>query len=442
MRKAFLTCAFACVLSSMAAAGSPDDLSAVGWHELPGTALTKAMVNGHSICPPEEPSIHGVSGCGAVIRAWGSAVADTKRNRLILWGGGHNDYYGNELYALELGKTPVRMVRLNEPTRPGNGIYGCQCTSPVTGACNIPEIPPPPATGPKAPNSRHTYNQIEYLPEADAMFAFGGFTAGCIGVAHDDAWIADFAALERDNASAFWKRIDGDLKSSGIKPGKAGSAYGGNIAYDPSRKAVWLSDQVGLFLLDPMSRTVADKGEVPIGSYGAMALNPESNVLLFVSWDSQKQSNRITVASTNLRGSIRGSDITERMPTCKAMFSNGRLNNVGLVFDPVWKVFVAWPNFGDSVYLINPASKPVTISSPPVLSGEVAGYGCMEVTGEMLGRTHGPADSAHSGEKHTSNGTYGRFRYFPSLDSFALCSDSNVNCYLLRLRAKSSQGKQ
>jgi hypothetical protein len=419
-------------------AAQPDDQGSIGWHELAGTALSKATEKGRPICPPEEESLHGVTGCSAVIRAWGSAVADTKRNRLILWGGGHNDYYGNELYALELGNTPARMVRLNEPTRPGNGIYGCKCSSPASGACNLADIPPPPATGYKAPNSRHTYNQIEYLPETDSMFAFGGFTAGCVGVAHDDAWVADLHALEADASAKIWTRIDGELKTSGLRPGKAsGSPFGGNFAYDPGRKAVWYDDQVGLFLFDPNTKTVVEKGEIPVGPYGAMALNPESGVLLFASWDGQKQSNRLTIASTLLRGSIRGSDITEKMSTCKSMLSAGRLNSIGLVFDPVWKVFVAWPNFGSSIFLINPSAKPLPIAG--AMSGmqdQFLPYSCTELTSDMLGHTQGPKDSAHTGEKHSSNGTFGRFRYFPEMDAYALCSDADTNCFLLRLRAK------
>jgi len=40
--------------------------------------------------------------------------ADTKSNRLIIWGGGHGDYFGNEVYGLDLNN--MTMSRLTEPS--------------------------------------------------------------------------------------------------------------------------------------------------------------------------------------------------------------------------------------------------------------------------------------------------------------------------------------
>ncbi len=424
-------CGLSAVAQPTAASG------AIGWHELPNTALLTAKEDGRSVCAPEDASTHGVLGCSGVIRAWSSAVADTRRNRLILWGGGHNDYYGNEFYALELGANPPRMVRLDEPTLPGNAIYGCKCTTPVTGVCNLAEIPPPPAQGQKAPNSRHTYNQIEYIPDADEVFAFGGYTAGCIGVSREDAWLADLGRIEKDRSANPWERIDVKLRYSGAHPGKvSGASFGGNLAYDPARKAVWYSDQVGLFLFDLRSGSVSERGEVNVGSYAAAALNSADGTLLFVFWDAPQSANRLVIASTSLKGSIRGSDITKRMSGCDSLIANGRLNNIGLAFDPLWKVFVAWPNFGSSVFLMNPSSNPASLDPAPDWQKQLAPFSCTEVTSAMLGNTKGPPDSSHAGAKHTSNGTFGRFRYFPALDEFALCSDADASCYLLRLRER------
>src|SRR5881394_4000718 len=66
----------------------------VGWQELPNTKLQDA-------CPPDNFGGQNYAfnfNCRMVISAWGGAIADTSRNRLILWGGGHSDYAGNELY--------------------------------------------------------------------------------------------------------------------------------------------------------------------------------------------------------------------------------------------------------------------------------------------------------------------------------------------------------
>ena len=40
---------------------------------------------------------------GAITGAWNGAALDTKRNRLLVTGGGHLDYAGNEIYAFDFG---------------------------------------------------------------------------------------------------------------------------------------------------------------------------------------------------------------------------------------------------------------------------------------------------------------------------------------------------
>ena len=81
----------------------------LGWHELPGTTL-------QTVCPPNNfgGTDYEFSGnCRMVTMAWNSAVMDTRRNRLIVWGGGHGDYLGNEVYALDL--KPLKVSRLTDP---------------------------------------------------------------------------------------------------------------------------------------------------------------------------------------------------------------------------------------------------------------------------------------------------------------------------------------
>src|SRR5262245_37077194 len=72
--------------------------SSPGWYEIPNTAL-------QSVCPPDNfgGTNYPFSGmCKYVVWAWNSGVLDTARNRLIVWGGGHADYLGNEVYAVNL----------------------------------------------------------------------------------------------------------------------------------------------------------------------------------------------------------------------------------------------------------------------------------------------------------------------------------------------------
>ncbi|MEK6578900.1 MAG: hypothetical protein AABZ55_06710, partial [Bdellovibrionota bacterium] len=76
--------------------------AAIGWTQLTNTKIRPVCPN-----PALYPNIQGVEGCSAVTADWSSGVFDTARNRLIVWGGGHNGYLGNEIYALNLNESPI-----------------------------------------------------------------------------------------------------------------------------------------------------------------------------------------------------------------------------------------------------------------------------------------------------------------------------------------------
>src|SRR5262245_33687406 len=100
----------ACVASlstGSARAAIPDQL---GWYEIPNQQLGP-------ICQ------FGPASCWGIF-AWSGGVMDTLRNRLIIWGGGHSDYSGNEVYALNLGATPF-IERINDSTEGGCSSESC-----------------------------------------------------------------------------------------------------------------------------------------------------------------------------------------------------------------------------------------------------------------------------------------------------------------------------
>src|SRR5262249_6894573 len=126
-----------------------------GWFAIPNTKI-------RSVCPPDNFGGSGyafTSNCEAVIDAWNGGVFDTSRNRFIIWGGGHHDYSGNEIYSLDMNTWALSRV-----TNPA---------IPVATAC------PESLAGGTQPNSRHTYGGIQYLPNVDKMFVFGGGLATC-----------------------------------------------------------------------------------------------------------------------------------------------------------------------------------------------------------------------------------------------------------------------
>lgn len=135
-------CAFL-LLTNGTAANELDDLQPGHWFEVPNSRL-------RDVVPDPAPP----GNVENVIEAWSGGAFDTRRNRLLVWGGGHADYSGNEIYAFDLNS--LAWERLTEPSPdvggdPESGVY--------------PD---------GQPRSRHTYDYIEYLPNQDLFCSFGG----------------------------------------------------------------------------------------------------------------------------------------------------------------------------------------------------------------------------------------------------------------------------
>lgn len=186
--------------------------STIGWCRYPNTRQL-------SVCPPSTSTYAFRAFCHNVIEAWSGGVADTLRNRLILWGGGHNDYYGNELYAFDL-RTQT-MNRLNDPS-PINQTGSCLDT-----------------LSDGRPNSRHTYSGLAYVEHLDAMYAFGG-SLGCpAGNGGSETWMLNLSTLT-------WSRRSptGDVPPADVQ-------LSVTALYDPVTRKVILANRVALFTYDP-----------------------------------------------------------------------------------------------------------------------------------------------------------------------------------------------
>ena len=148
----------------------------LGWSALPGTT----SMQGNGACPPNnfggDPYQFTVS-CQNVIRAWGGGIADTTANRLIIWGGGHNNYYGNEIYSLNLLASPITLTRLKDPTVPTNFSNAQNCIDGI-----------PPGSPDFAPNSRESYQGMTFIPSADRMMIFNGSLACALGHGSTNTW--------------------------------------------------------------------------------------------------------------------------------------------------------------------------------------------------------------------------------------------------------------
>lgn len=86
-----------------------------------------------------------------VTDAWGGGALDTDNEQLIVWGGGHVDYCGNEVYAYKLSTLQWSLLRgQSTPNASNTSVY---------------------ADG--RPASVHTYDGLAYVP-GKGMFQIGG----------------------------------------------------------------------------------------------------------------------------------------------------------------------------------------------------------------------------------------------------------------------------
>ena len=328
-----------------------------GWIELPDTLM-------NDVCPPD-------AACGAAISAWSGGIGDTARDRLIVWGGGHQDYYGNELYALDVDLQ--QLVRLNDPS-PYNPNPD-DCISALSDG---------------APNSRHTYDGLAYIEHADRLFAFGGALACGGGYLGNDTWTLDLETLE-------WTSMDPhDGGTPAPVPGIVSD-------YDPVTGAVFLHDSQALWRYDyEENRYTELAGDQAIDYHLTGRIDPVRREFVLVGCrDCDSGGARGLLRISIADGSDYAlEDLTELVEGCDELVSPA---SPGLAWEPGSERLVGWPG-GEDVFAV-----------------DLGAMACTRYTA-----TGGPG--AQQG-----NGTFGRWRFFPDEGVFIVVNDAGQNAWAFRL---------
>jgi hypothetical protein len=406
----------------------------IGWTALPATT----SLEGSGACPPNyfggDPYPFA-NNCQNVIRAWSGAIADTTLNRLIIWGGGHMNYFGNEIYSLNLTANPITLTRLKDPTVPTNYMNGQGSTQQ---SC-VESIPP--GTTSFAPNSREDYEGFAFIPvnrftspNADVMYILNGSTACQLGGASIATWTISLNNLS-NSSSWIYENPTLTGPQPGIYPGLGGSPYGNIAAYDPNTGLVFVSDNSAIFTYNYQSNTYTRITAIfgfETDIYLSGAIDPTRK--LFVTVGNCSGGNPFCAAGAGVFvADISNPTTTTQQnwttatladPICSEFLSGGvnpiSSANPGITFDSVANDFVAWPNQGNSVYILTP-------------DPENKRFTCQKQT-----FPNGPPNSAHRNVPNSTNGTFGRFQYFPALDVFVLINDGNIPPYILRLRSSTA----
>lgn len=357
-----------------------------GWTQLTNTKI-------QTVC--ESANCEGVF-------AYSGATMDTQRNRLIIWGGGHGDYNGNEVYALYLSGTPS----------------GIACTSSTAPAmCRIKAGTPggnpnldtcPSALSDGNPNGRHTYDDLAYIANADRMVSYNGSLSCHTGANNKDLWTLNLGTLA-------WTAMD--PVSGSPQPSDYYSGPNSSVTYDPSTRLTYIqiTDGYAFKWSYPTNTYTRIDTTIRATASTTSVLDPRRKYIYYIG--SQASSAGDATASAGAPAiyarNIGGSDFTLLDWTGSTTGCSGLASAMspGLAFDPKTGYVVGWPNFGNTVYIFNPDTKVCTTQT---FSG-------------------GPPDSANLGGQYTS-GTYGRFTYSAPLDAFVVVNHYNSDAYLLRLR--------
>ena len=315
-------------------AGLPPELASLRageWYEVPSSRLIDVMPSIDMY-----PSFSGRS--SSIIGAWSGGVFDSSRDQLVIWGGGHNDYSGNEVYGFD-----ARSLVWEQLTDPNPDPNRC-------GELN--------SDG--TPVARHTYNGLAYITSIDSMFGLGGaLDCGPGGCGANVLSLLDLG-------SGRWSQPgpSGDNPSTGCED---------TTAYDEATDRVYYHSNWDLSVYDVAANTWTGLSDATHSYAQTSAIDPVRRLLVQVGNGS--------VNSYSLDGaSVTGGELATTGDN--AIVAEG---DPGLAYDPILGEVVAWHG-GTDVYALNPESG-VWTRYPPAATNTVTPP---EVTsaGGVYGRFH------------------------------------------------------
>ena len=357
---------------------TPPGTTTGGWTDLGSNTMMR------SVCPPNNYGAMAYafsSDCVNVMAAWSGAAADTVGNRLIIWGGGGSDYFGNEVYSLNVGANPPTMTRLTNPS-----VY-------ATSGC-------PDANADGTPASRHSYNDLVFLPGPNRMFSFSGRIAPCDG-GTNHTWTLDLSVTP-----PVWHAMD---PVNGFNPTTAAMSTGGVVcAYDPNTTNVFCAGPAGFILqYNYSTNTYTQLNSGQNVAFAATAvIDPVHKLMIFMGPNYQSTTPVVQAMDISSGSTFTVQDWSSQVTGCGVLAST---NYPGLAYDAALGQIVGYPNTGSTVYLFNTQTMtcvPQTFANGPTW----------------------PATT-------NSSGTFGRFQYFPSLNTFAVVEYTSMDAFSLSLNS-------
>jgi hypothetical protein len=390
---------------------------------------------------PDIQSIQGSSGCSAVVRAYSSGAILKEDGSMIIMGGGHQDYGGNELYrgALNSALNSMTMARLQiqgfdyPPTTPV-----CENSAAVPTSA-LPADPTACTAGNTAntadngthrnarPAARHTFGGFSISdaksvsnPKActtaeiqgSVLFMYGGIPFGFTGNGSRDRWMMPLDP--QDPEYGVWVRLDGWGTISGIDGGNHGGP-GVVTQYDSGTGLFYIWDgeypNSGQFITqDVCSNTWTGYSGFQAsttGNYGA--IDPTDR--LFVMFMPQSDGSRKIVHFHLDTHVVTDQTSQYASHSCSLLTATSGTNFAfyypGADWSPDDAAFLVYPDLGSAIYKVDPVN-----------------FTCSVLT---MNAGTGITNSQHQGGANTTNGTFGRFRYNKVTKTVTLINDWNLD---------------
>ncbi len=301
------------------------------------TQISRNLFSDVDPCPERDCGYSAVSGQGGVIHAFNGGVFASQEGTLgglTLWGGGHNSYYGNEVYLFDLGT--LLWSRLSEPTvgqTPGDETtFGLDLET-----CRFYD---------GHPIAKHTYDTVAYIPTTRQFVTPTVGDAPSAPPGNPDGGCGSPIGAAFNYASASWSDLPPIPETQGYVV----------TEFDQSRNALWVwrhtygTGGLARYDVDTTSWTAYETDTAP-PSHATGAIDPvhdlfvvarffyTDNVGLMVKDLANPDEHHVLVTSTG------GTALEE-----DAYEFNGF---VGLEWVPSLGRFVAWVT-GSSLYFLTP----------------------------------------------------------------------------------------
>jgi hypothetical protein len=344
-------------------------------------------------CPASDCSYSAVEGISGVIDDWNGGAFATgwgTLGGLVVWGGGHNGYFGSEVYVFDLESQ--LWVRASEPYDNGAGS--------VAGDCSDEGVYPDGSACPA-----HTYDRVDYHPATNRFVIISGTNDPVCGGC-DDGRVHLF-----DLDDATW--------ALGPAVPNANALTGAMSAYDGTRDVFWF---LGTYGVPPLKRLdpAGDGGAgawsehgspaQPLEIDGAAIHDPDHDLLLHVDPLGTQGLFAFDLADPDAPGlPLTTAGDTEILSADK----------VGFEWDPVEGRAVLWDD-GADVYVLEAPADPL---------------------GGTWTITRWPAAETNTVVPERGvNGTYSRFRYAPSVNAFVLVSHVDGPVWAYRFNDRPGRG--